>query len=106
MKIILDECVPRRVAKDLLPHDVSAVRQLKLAGLDNGDLLKAIEDRFDVFLTVDQNLQYQQNLSASKIAIIVLVVPSNRYNDIVSLIPSCLFALNEIKPGELTSISR
>ena len=105
MNIILDECVPRRVAKDL-PYDVSTVHQLKLAGLDNGDLLKEIEDQFDVFLTVDQNLQYQQNLTQSKIAIIVLVVPSNRYDDIQPLIPSCLSALNKIKPGELISISR
>jgi len=56
VKIILDECVPGRIAKDI-PHDVSTVHQLKLAGLDNGDLLKAIEDQFDVLLTADQNLQ-------------------------------------------------
>ena len=105
MKIILDECVPRRLAKNI-HHDVYTVRQLKLAGLDNGDLLKAIEDRSDVFLTVDQNLQYQQNLTASKIAIIVIVVPSNRYDDIKPLIPSCLSALKEIMPGELVSIDR
>ena len=104
MKIILDECIPGRIARDI-PHDVLTVHQLKLAGLDNGDLLKAIEDQFDVLLTVDQNLQYQQNLTDSKIAIIVLVVPSNRYDDILPLLPSCLSAMNGIKPGELVSIS-
>ncbi len=104
MKIILDECVPRRVANEL-PHDVSTVRQLKLAGLDNGELLKEIENQFDVFLTVDQNIQYQQNLITSKIAIIVLVVQSNRYDDIIPLIPSGISALIDIKPGELLSIS-
>jgi predicted nuclease of predicted toxin-antitoxin system len=105
VKIILDECVPRRVANDL-PHDVSTVRQLKLAGLDNGALLKAVEDRFDVFLTVDQNLQYQQNFSGSRMAIVVLVVPSNRYDDIKPLISSCISTLSRIKPGEVVSIPR
>lgn len=104
MKIILDECVPRRIAGDL-PHSVSTVRELKLTGLDNGDLLKAIEDQYDIFLTVDQNLQYQQNLTASKIAIVVLIATSNRYDDLASLIPSCIAAMNKIKPGEVVSIS-
>jgi hypothetical protein len=104
VEIILDECVPRRVAKDL-PHHVSTVRQLKLTGLDNGDLLKAIEEQFDVFLTVDQNIRYQQNLTASKIAIIVIVAPSNRYEDILPLMPFCISTTHEIRPVELISIS-
>ncbi|MDA0739688.1 MAG: hypothetical protein O2999_13185 [Nitrospirae bacterium] len=103
MKIILDECVPRRLAGDL-PHEVSTVQQLKLSGLDNGALLKAIERDFDVFVTVDQNLQYQQNLSESNIAILVLVTGSNRYNDLKLLIPSCLSALDNIRPGQIKII--
>lgn len=104
MKVVVDECIPRRLAKDL-PYDVSTVHQLKLTGLENGALLKAIEDEFDIFLTVDQNLQYQQNLTNTKIAIIVLNVISNRYEDIVPIIPSCISAINRIKQGELVTIS-
>jgi len=104
VKIILDECVPRRIANDL-PYEVSTVSQLKLAGLENGALLNAIEDKFTVFITVDQNIQYQQNLTGSRIAIIVLVVPSNRYEDIVPMIPACLSAINKIQAGEVVSIS-
>ena len=103
MKIVLDECVPRRLAREI-PHDVSTVRQLKLSGLDNGALLKAIEGNFDVFVTVDQNLQYQWNLSESKIRILVLFAPTNRYDDLKTLIPSCLSALDDIKPGQVELI--
>ena len=103
MKIIFDECVPRRLAGDF-PHEVSTVQQLKLSGLDNGALLKAIDTDFDVFVTVDQNLQYQQNLSESKIAIHVLMTGSNRYDDLKRLIPSCLSALDNIKPGQIKII--
>lgn len=103
MRIILDECVPRRLARDF-PHDVSTVQQLKLSGLDNGTLLTAIETDFDVFVTVDQNLQYQQNLTDSKIAVLVLVTLSNRYDDLKRLIPSCLSALDNIKPSQVKII--
>ena len=103
MNIILDECVPRRLASDL-PHEVTTVHQLKLSGLDNGALLKAIENNFDVLMTVDQNLQYQQNLTVSNIAILVLVAPSNRYDDLKRLIPSCLSALDNITPGQIKII--
>ncbi len=103
MKIILDECVPRRVAKQI-PHEVSTVSQLKLTGLDNGKLLKTIEDQFDIFLTVDQNLQYQQNLTLSKIVIVVLTVPSNRYDDVIPLIPAFLTAITDSNPGDVISI--
>lgn len=103
MKIILDECVPRRLAHDI-PHDVSTVQQLKLSGLDNGALLTAIETDYEVFVTVDQNLQYQQSLTDTKIAILILVARSNRYEDLKRLIPSCLSALNNIQPGQVKII--
>ncbi len=103
MRVLLDECVPRRLAR-LFPHQVSTVQELRLSGLDNGELLKAIEEDFDVFITVDQNLQYQQNLRNSKIAILVLVASSNRYDDLKLVIPACLLALEGIKPGEVKNI--
>jgi len=103
VNIIFDECVPRRLTRDI-PHNVSTVQQLKLSGLDNGALLKAIETDFDVFVTVDQNLQYQQNLRGSKIAILVLVAQTNRYDDLKHLIPSCLSAFESIAPGQVKVI--
>lgn len=103
MRILLDECVPRRLANDF-PSQVSTVQQLRLSGLDNGELLTTIENDFDVFVTVDQNLQYQQNLRNSKIAILVLVATSNRYEDLKPVIPACLSALQGIKPGQVKTI--
>lgn len=105
MKIILDECVPRRLAQDI-PHDVSTVQQLKLSGLDNGALLKTLATDFDVFVTVDQNLQYQQNLSTSKIAILILAARTNRYDDLKPLIPSCLSALEPISSNQIIVIEQ
>jgi len=103
VKILLDECVPRRLARDF-PYQVSTVHQLRFAGLDNGELLKAIEHDFDVLITVDQNLQYQQNLKNSNIAILVLVASSNRYDDLKQVIPACLSALEGINPGQVKTI--
>lgn len=103
MRILLDECVPKRLGSEF-PHQVSTVQQLRLSGLDNGKLLATIENDFDVFITVDQNLQYQQNLSNSKLAILVLVAPSSRYDDLKPMIPDCLLALEGIKPGHVHTI--
>ncbi len=104
MKILLDECVPKRLANEF-PFHVSTVQQLRLSGLDNGKLLTAIENDFDVLITVDQNLEYQQNLKHSKIGILVLAASSNRYHDLKQAVPACLAALEEIKPGQVRTIN-
>lgn len=90
MKIVIDECLPRRLAKALAGHKVWTVQQIRLNGLLNGVLLKAINDDFDVFITVDQNLVFQQNLKSVKIAVIVLCARTNRFDDIQPLIPAIL----------------
>ena len=104
MKILLDECVPRRLTRDL-PFDVQAVPGIGYAGLQNGNLLRAICDDYDVFLTLDQNLQYQQNLTNFPIGILVLCAPSNRYEDIIPFLPDILAAIHEIGPGDLVVLS-
>ncbi len=76
MKILLDESVPR-LLKLRLPHlDFSTVQEMGWAGLRNGELLRRAKEHFDIFVTADQNLRYQQNLSGRKLAILVL--PSNQ----------------------------
>jgi len=67
MKVLLDECVPKRLANEFHNHDVSTVTKEGWSGTKNGDLLKLATRRFDVFVTVDQNLEYQQNLEANRI---------------------------------------
>jgi hypothetical protein len=95
MKILLDECVPRPLKFDFTGHDVSNVTEMKWSGFKNGKLLKlAVEAGFEIFVTADQNLQYQQNLQNYKIGIIVLVAKSNKMEELKVLIP---LILEEIK---------
>ena len=105
MKVLLDECVPRRLARDL-PFEVQTVPAIGHAGLQNGELLRAVCDDHDVFLTIDQNLQYQQNLSSFPIAIVVVRASSNRCDDILPLLPEILSALDTIRPGDLVILPR
>lgn len=104
MKVVIDECLPRRLAKALTGHKVCTVQQIRLNGLLNGALLKAINDDFDVFITIDQNLVFQQNLKSVKMAVIVLCARTNRFDDIQPLIPATLKALQKIRPGQIIQI--
>jgi hypothetical protein len=78
MKLLLDHCVPRRFACLLPTHQVSTVFQMGWSSLKNGELLARSALQFDAFLTVDQNLQFQQNLSSLPITVVVLVASDNR----------------------------
>jgi hypothetical protein len=104
VRLFLDECVPRRLKRDLTTHDVATVREMGYAGLKNGALLRLIETLCDVFITVDQNLRYQQNLQTYQCAIIVLVAPTNRLEDLRLLIPAVLASLDSIQPGEIKEV--
>ena len=72
MRVLFDECVPWPLHRDLAGLECASVAQCGWAGIKNGDLLARAEGRFDVFLTADQNLRYQQNLSARTVAIVEL----------------------------------
>lgn len=75
MKVLLDECTPRVVKKRIPAHDIRTVQEMGWAGIKNGELLTLAEPLFEVFVTTDKNLRYQQNLSQRKLAFILL--PSN-----------------------------
>ncbi len=78
MKVLLDECVPRKLRRELEDHEVFTVTEHGWSGIKNGNLLALAAPEFDVFLTVDQNLKYQQNLKNFNIAIILLTARNNR----------------------------
>ena len=99
MKILLDECVDRRFARELLGHDVKTVSQQGWAGIENGELMKLAEAEFDVFITVDRNLSFQQNLPRRDIAVIVLRAVSNRHQDLAPFARDTLRSLHYVKPG-------
>jgi predicted nuclease of predicted toxin-antitoxin system len=82
VKILLDECIDRRLAKNIVGHEVRTVPQVGWATIKNGELLALAEKNFKVFVTVDRNLSFQQNLPRYNIAVIVLRARSNRLQDL------------------------
>ena len=101
MRILLDESLPIEL-RDLLPqHSVRSVQEMGWSALKNGELLRRSVDAFDVFVTADQNLQYQQNIKALPIAVAVLVARSNRIESLGPLVPELLSALESMRPRTL-----
>jgi hypothetical protein len=94
MRVLLDECVPRKFKNHLLGHDCLTVPEAGLAGKKNGELLSLAEQAgFEVFLTVDHGIEYGQNLLQRKIAVVVLYAKSSRLNDLVVHLPAVLTVL-------------
>ncbi|MCX6125971.1 MAG: hypothetical protein NTV34_14660 [Proteobacteria bacterium] len=82
MQIILDECIPRKLKKIFVIHDVKTVPEAGWAGKKNGELLTILEGNCDFFITVDANLLHQQPAKARPFGIAVIVAPSNRLRDL------------------------
>lgn len=100
MRILLDECLPKKLKNDLKNHEVKTVPEMGWAGKKNGELLPLAENLFDIFITADQNLQYQQNLKDRHITIFVLKSPNSRYETLRLLIPNVLERISrELKKG-------
>ena len=87
MRVLLDECLPRRLKRALVGHDVRTAPEMGWASKTNGDLFPLASAQFDVFLTADRNLSYQQDVSAFDIAVVVLVARSNSLEDLRSPAP-------------------
>ena len=104
MRVLLDECLPRRLQRELVGHDARAAPEMGWASKRNGELLALAAGAFDVFLTVDRNLSYQQDVSAFNIAVIVLVAQSNRIDDLRPLAPRVLEVLTTAKRGAVTIV--
>lgn len=105
MKILLDECVPRKLKAHLYPHESATVGDLGLCGTRNGELLRSAAGKgFDVFLTLDHGLQYELNLTKYDIAVIVVRAKSSRLQDILRRVPEISQRLQSIRRGELVRI--
>jgi hypothetical protein len=105
MRVLLDECLPRRLKADLAEHEVRTAQEEGWAGLKNGALLQAAAGRFDVLLTVDRSIAFQQNLRGLSIGILAMVVPSNRLVDIRPLMAQVRKSLPRVRPGQLLRLS-
>jgi hypothetical protein len=105
LRILLDEQLPRQLAPYLIGHDARTVQQESWAGLKNGDLLTKAEDAgFSVFLTCDQNLGFQQNISKRHLGVVVLCAVSNALEDLLPLVPAALIAIATVRPGQLVRV--
>ncbi len=104
MKLLLDECAPRRLKRDFFGHDVLTIDEAGFKGLKNGKLIDAAKEIFEVLVTVDKNIRHQQNKDRLPIAIIILSARSNRYESLSPLIPKALKILENIKIGEIILI--
>ncbi len=102
--MLLDECVPRALRKELLGHDVKTVAEEGWAGLKNGELLKLAAKHFEVFLTIDRNLEYQQNFTGLTLAVIVVHAPSNDVAVLQPLMSAVLAAIPKSKRGRVIHI--
>jgi predicted nuclease of predicted toxin-antitoxin system len=102
MKILLDECIPRKLKNGFRDHECQTVPEAGLAGKTNGVLLSLAENSgFDLFITMDKGLQYEQNLTGRKIAIIVIRAKSNRLADLLPHVPVCLSIMSSIQPSQV-----
>jgi predicted nuclease of predicted toxin-antitoxin system len=101
MRVLLDECLPRRLRSELTDHYVQTAAQMGWAGVKNGQLLQKAASEFDCFVTVDRNLQFQQHIGTLPVAVLVMRARGNRIEDLLPLMPEVRRALAEMAPREL-----
>jgi Domain of unknown function (DUF5615) len=106
VKVFVDECVDWRLSREIVGHDVRTARQMGWSTIRNGELLTLAAKEFEVFVTVDRNLSFQQNLPAFAIAVIVLRAKSNRLSELQPLVPDLLASIPTAKPGAVTYVER
>ncbi len=104
MKILLDECLPKRLKRDLVGHQARTVPEMGWASKKNGELLALAGSEFDVFLTVDRNLSFRQDVNRHDIAVVVLVAKGNRHSDLQPLVHDLLAVLVGVAPGQLIRV--
>jgi hypothetical protein len=104
VNVLLDECVDWRLSRSIVGHDVKTARQMGWSAIKNGELLALASQAFDVFVTVDRNLSFQQNLATRSISVIVLRAKTNRLADLIPLVPKLLGAIGTVAPGTVELI--
>lgn len=101
MQILFDHNLPRKLKNHLSPHQITLTVKAGWDDLENGELLAAAQDRFEILLTVDNNIYHQQKVALYDIAVIVLRAYDNSYETLQPLMPSLLDLLDAIKPGNV-----
>ena len=105
MKILLDECLPRKLKQQFADHECYTVPEAFLSGKKNGELLAIAERQgFEIFLTMDKGLEYEQNLAGRQIAVILLRAKSNRLAALIPLAEACIERMRSVQPGEIVRV--
>jgi hypothetical protein len=104
MRVLLDANLPRALARYLTGHEAQSAHAHGWSDLDDGPLLDACAGPYDVLLTLDQNLRFQQNLRGRQVAVLVLSARSNRIQDLLPHVAALLEALPRCRPGEVTLV--
>jgi len=104
VRILLDENLPADLAAELVGHEVAAVTRLGWQGIKNAELLRRAQGRFEVLVTMDRNLEFQQNIAGFEVTILLLLAHSNRMVHLRPLVPAILTALKTVRPGELRRV--
>jgi hypothetical protein len=104
MRVLLDECVPRALRNDIPGHEVKTVAEVGWAGVKNGELLRLAAAEFDLLITVDRNLEYQQNFEGLSLAVIVVHASSNDIAVLRPLMPAVLVAIAQMEPGVVAHV--
>ena len=105
MRILLDESVPSRLAALLTGHSTESVQHRGWASIKNGKLLALAAGEFDVLLTADKGMEYQQNLATLPVSIIIVAARSNRLEDLAGAVPAILSALAQLPPRTLRKVA-
>ena len=104
MRVLLDESVPRPLAARLPSHDVQTVPRLGWSGVKNGELLRRASGAFDVLVTGDQSIEFQQNLQGIALGLVVVEARDNRTETFVALAPRIAHAIQNVKPGQVVRV--
>jgi predicted nuclease of predicted toxin-antitoxin system len=98
MKILLDECITKRLKNHLLEFEVYTIRELDLSGIKNGKLMTyCVDNNFDILLTIDKNLMYQQNLDKHPLTIAVLNSFTSKIEELITFLPSFKLQINNLE---------
>lgn len=105
MRILLDENLPRRL-KGHFPTDVEVltVQERGWSGIKNSELLRLAAGEFEVFLTMDRGVEFQQNLQSLSLGVLIIRAPSNRFEDLLPLMSEVHHALNTIQSGQVRRV--
>ena len=105
MKVLIDECIPWKLGRQLIGHECEGVVRAGFAGQNNGALLALAEQAgYNVLVTVDQGIPYQQQIQARTIAVVLIHATSNKIEALLPHVPACLEALRSIQPGQVVRV--